>query len=87
MHGHACKQYVFQSCNTSTFNVVRFEGINTAFIPCRKFGSPTLGKGTAAARAALPIPISVCSIFVCPNNGMAASVRDLCLNSGMATSV
>ena len=26
--------------------------------------------------AALAIPISVCSIFVCPNNGMAASVWD-----------
>ena len=32
------------------------------------------GYGTAAARAALPIRISVCSIFVCPNSGMAASV-------------
>ena len=78
MRGHACKQYVFQPCNTSTFNAVRFAGISTAFIPCRKFGSPTLGKGAAAARAALPIPISVCSSFVCPNNGMAASVWDLC---------
>ena len=40
------------------------------------FGSPNLGKATAAARAALPIPISMCSIFVCPNNGMAASAWD-----------
>ena len=32
-------------------------------------------EGTAAAKAALLIPISVCSISVCPNNGMAASVR------------
>ena len=39
-------------------------------------GSPYLDKATAAARAALPIPISVWSIFVCPNNDMAASVRD-----------
>ena len=29
------------------------------------------------SRAALPIPVSVCSIFVCPNNGMAVSVWDL----------
>ena len=29
---------------------------------------------TAAAGAALPIPTSACSILVCPNNGMAASV-------------
>ena len=33
-------------------------------------------KTSAAARAALPVPTSVCSVFVCPNNGMAASVRD-----------
>ena len=32
--------------------------------------------GTATAKAALTIPISVCSIFVCPNNGMAARVWD-----------
>ena len=32
------------------------------------------GKGTSAARAALPNPISVLSMFVCPNNGVAASV-------------
>ena len=32
--------------------------------------------GTAAARAALPIPISVCSVFLCPDIGMAVSVWD-----------
>ena len=32
--------------------------------------------GTAAARAALPIPISVCSIFVYPDSGVAAIVQD-----------
>ena len=31
-------------------------------------------QGAAATRAALPIPISVCCISMCPNNGMAASV-------------
>ena len=41
---------------------------------CRKFGSPYLGETTAAARAALPIPTIVCSTFVCPHNGMTASV-------------
>ena len=35
-----------------------------------KFGSPYLGKATAAA----PIPTSVCSIFVYPKNGMTANV-------------
>ena len=34
-------------------------------------------KVTAAARAALSFPASVCSIFVCPNNGMASSVWNL----------
>ena len=32
------------------------------------------GYCTAAARAALPIPMGMCSIFVCPNNGIDASV-------------
>ena len=32
---------------------------------------------TAAAGAALPIPTSACSIFLCPNNGMATGVWDL----------
>ena len=39
--------------------------------------SPYLDEGTAAAkRAALPIPINVCSSFVCPDNGVAANVWD-----------
>ena len=38
------------------------------FVPCGKFGS-----GTAAARAPLYIPVSVCSIFVC---GMVVIVWD-----------
>ena len=48
--------------------------LNTSSIPCGKFGSPYLGM-TAAVTAALPIPVSVCGIFACPNNCMAASVR------------
>ncbi len=35
---------------------------------------PVMGKTTAAPRAALPIPANVCSIFVCPDYGMAAGV-------------
>ena len=31
------------------------------------------GYGTAATRAALPIPTSWCGISVCPNNGVAAN--------------
>ena len=38
-----------------------------------KFRSPYLGMATVAARAALPIPTSVCSIFMCPNSIMAVS--------------
>ena len=43
-------------------------------IPCGKFGSPYLGKATAAARAVVPIPTGVCSIFECPNSGVTTSV-------------
>ena len=47
-------------------------------LPCRlgEIQVALIGQGTAAARAALPIPISACSIFLCPDNGMAASVWD-----------
>ena len=54
-----------------------FSSFFTSYIPCWKFGSPYLGKPTAAARAALPIPNSACGIFVCPNEGMAANAWDL----------
>ena len=47
---------------------------NSSLIPCQKFGSPYLGKAAAAVRAVLPILTRVCSIFMCPHNGMAASV-------------
>ena len=36
-------------------------------------GSPFVGEAIAAARAVLPVPICVCSVFVCPNSGW-----DLC---------
>ena len=38
-----------------------FSSSSSSLIPCGKFRSPY----TAAAKAALPIPTSVCSIFVC----------------------
>ena len=34
------------------------------------------GSGAAAARAALPSPVSVCSVSVCPHDGTAAGVGD-----------
>ena len=47
------------------------------FVPCGKFTSPYQGKlDTAATSTALPIPIGVCSMFMCSNNGMAARVWD-----------
>ena len=51
--------------------------LHDSFIPCRKCWLPCLGKAAAAARAALPIPTCVGSIFVCPNSGVAASVWDI----------
>ena len=43
---------------------------------CKKFGLPYLGKATTAARTVLPIPTSMCRMFMCLNNGIAVSVRD-----------
>ena len=39
-------------------------------------GYSSLGKSTAAARAALPIPNGACGIFVCPNKRMATNAWD-----------
>ena len=59
------------------YSFVRFSiYINTPLIHSGKSGLSNLGKATAATIAVLPIPISVCSITMCPNNGLAASVWD-----------
>ena len=50
---------------------------STSFIPCGNFGSPYLGKATAAAGAALSIPNDACGIFEFSNKGIAASAWDL----------
>ena len=42
-----------------------------------------MGKATAATRSALPIPASVCRIFVGPNNGMAPNVWDFFMYAQM----
>ena len=44
--------------------VTSFLFVSISCIPCGKFVWPNLGKTTAAARAALPSPSSVCGIFV-----------------------
>ena len=42
--------------------------------PLGKFGLRDLGEATSATRATLHVPASACSIIMCPNNGIAASV-------------
>ena len=49
--------------------------LSTLCVSCGKFGWRYLGKATAAARAALPIPNSACGSFVCPYKGTAAKQR------------
>ena len=44
------------------------------FISWGKFGLHDLGEATSATRATLHVPASACSIFMCPDNGIAASV-------------
>lgn len=53
---------------TSRYVIITKNSPLPPFISCGKFGSFYLGKATAAARAALPIPISVYSVFVCPDS-------------------
>ena len=48
------------------FRKMKFKSL-IIIVPCRKFGMPFLGMSTAAAWAALPIPVGACSIVVCPN--------------------
>ena len=77
------------SADTIAMSMTRFEKkkerkevvnplfFSTSFIPCGIFVSPYhLGKATAVARSALPIPNSACGIFMCPNKGMSASAWD-----------
>ena len=66
------------------FDVINFGGsaLFSGFflyfiIPCGKFGLLCLGEATATTKAVPPIPAGVCSIFLCTNNGMAASVWEL----------
>ena len=59
-------------------------------VPCGKFGSPYPGKAQRPQEQCyIPIAISVCSVFLCQNNGMSISVCSifLCPNNGMSASV
>ena len=68
------------NCVTSLNQSMVFS-FSTALIRCEKFGLFYLGKATAVARAALPIPDSAWVIFECPNKGTAANACDrYCVN-------
>ena len=54
-------------------------------VPYRRLGLPYLSKARQPQGAAIPIPIGVCSIFLCPNNGMAASVWDFNVRTDVYT--
>ena len=56
------------------FKLKKTKNKKTSLIPHGKFGLVYLGTVTAATRATLPIPTHVCSVFMCPNSGMAVSV-------------
>ena len=51
------------------YRITKLLLLNTSLVPCGK-----VGKTTAIVWAALTNPTGACSSFVCPNNGMAASV-------------
>ena len=72
----ACAKWV---CCTQ-LHVQRVWFFNSFFLvllcPMREVQVALPGYNTAATRAALPIPIIACRIFMCPNNGVAASVWD-----------
>ena len=56
--------YVFEITDRYNTLSLSFSFFNTSLIQCGKFEFSYPGKPTAAAIAALPIPTSVCSIFV-----------------------
>ena len=51
-------------------------GGGTSLSLAENSGHLTWVRHSSCKRAALAIPVSVCSVFLCPNNGMAASVWD-----------
>ena len=51
-------------------------GGGTSLSLAENSGHLTWVRHSSCKRAALAIPVSVCSVFLCPNNGMAASVGD-----------
>ena len=60
---------------------------NASLIPRVKFRPAYLGKTTAATRAALPTGTGMCSIFVCPNNGIATSCLGFVMYTPILTSL
>ena len=58
-----------------------------SLIPRVKFRPAYLAKTTAATRAALPIGTGMCSIFVCPNSGIATSCFGFVMYTPILTSL
>ena len=50
------------SLGSSACELFLFYFLSTSLSLAGKFGSPCLGKATAARRAALPIPVTLCSV-------------------------
>ena len=69
----SCKSSATHSCQC----VWHFH-VSKQWYGCRYLGFLTYTQMLmhATARAALPIPVSACGIFMCPNNGMAAGIWD-----------
>ena len=57
----------FSDLNTHTHSSQVNDFCNTSLIPRGPFGQPYLGKATAATRAALAVPTSVCNICLRPS--------------------
>ena len=65
-----CVNFVIATEETSFAFYFFFFYANTSLISCWKFGSPYLGRSASATLS------TVCGVFVCPDNGMTASVWD-----------
>ena len=70
----ACKCITLDSARHINTDIIAV-CFNPSLTLCTKFGSPYVGKVTAATRAALPIPASVSStvVCVCANNATAGT--------------
>ena len=75
-HPHSKYRLALKQISTQQRSFLIRLNVFLVLCPSREIRVSLPGKATAATRAALPILDSVRSIFVCLNNGMAASVWD-----------